>query len=164
LKAAIRTAESGQALTELALVGPLFASVLLIFAFLAHLMLLRLALIQLTRDTALMLARDADHWLASPTQQQEQMRELAKQYPVFVPRYLSLQVEATPLPGGMNLGAGYFGRLFAGAKIQLQYTYHTKGLLHQFWPEDMVLSEWVVAQGDPWCNPGETLAKAFIGD
>jgi hypothetical protein len=148
----------------MALVAPLFASLLMIFAFLAHLMLMRLALIQLTRDTALVLARDAEHWLASPTNQQEQMRELAKQYPAFVPRYLTLHVDAAPLPGGMDIGSGYLGKLIAGARISIQYRYRPKGLAAHLWPNDLVFSEWVIAQGDPWCNVGETFAKAFMGD
>jgi len=142
--------------------APLFACLLLVFACWARLALTRLALIQLTRDTAIMLARDADHWLADASLQQDEMRELAKNYPLLEPRYLSLDVEAVPLVGGLNLGSGYLGKLIAGSTIHLRYQLRGRGLVGHFYPKGLVMEEWVVAQGDPWCNPTETLVKAFL--
>ena len=146
----------------MALLAPLFACLLLIFACWARLALTRLALIQLTRDTAILLARDADHWLADTTLQQEEMRELAKHYPLLAPRHLSLEVEAVPLVGGMGLGSGYLGKLIAGSTIRLRYHLPGGGLIGRIYPKGLVMEEWVVAQGDPWCSPGETLVKAFL--
>jgi hypothetical protein len=152
----------GQGLTELALIAPLFSALLLVFACWAHLALIRLALIQLTRDTSILLARDADHWLESPSLQQDEMRELAKQYPLLEKRYLDLDVEPMPLVGDMNPGSGYLGKLIAGATVHLRYHLQPRGLIGQIYPKGLDLEEWAAVQGDPWCNPMETAVKAFL--
>ena len=157
-----QTDSRGQGLTEMALLAPLFAALLLVFACWARLALTRLALIQLTRDTAIMLARDAGHWGADASAQQNEMRELAKQYPLLEARYLSLEVQPVPLIGNMNFGSGAFGKLFAGETILLHYKVQPKGLIGKVYPKGLQLEEWVVAQGDPWNHPMETVVKSFL--
>ena len=59
----------GQALTEIVLVAPIFALLLLVFALWTRLALSQLALVQLTRDATLMLARNGELWeQPAPTQ------------------------------------------------------------------------------------------------
>jgi hypothetical protein len=146
----------------MALLAPLFASLLLVFACWARLALTRLSLIQLTRDTTILLARDSEHWLDDASLQQGEMRELAKQYPLLEARYLDLTVEPMPLIGGMNLGSGYLGKLVAGATVHLRYHLRPRGLIGQIYPKGLDLEEWAAVQGDPLCNPMETAVKAFL--
>lgn len=162
MKSRRRRGARGQGLTEMALLAPLFAGLLLVFACWARLALTRLALIQLTRDTSILLARDADHWMADASLQQDEMRELAKQYPVLEARYLDLDVEPMPLVDGMNFGSGYLGKLVAGATLHLRYHLRPRGLIGRIYPNGLVLEEWAAVQGDPLCNPLETAVKAFL--
>jgi hypothetical protein len=122
-----------------------------------------LALIHLTRDAAILLAHDADHWGAGASEQQDQVRRLAKKYPLLDPQFLDLKVEALPLPGGLNLGNGAWGRLLAGAKLRLCYRLRFSGLLRRAFPQGLALEEWGAIQGDPWQSPGQSLMHALIG-
>lgn len=109
-----------------------------------------------------MLASDAHHWLESASLQQDEMRELAKQYPLLETRYLDLDVEPLTVAGSMNLGSGYLGKLIAGATVHLRYHLQPRGLLGKIYPGGLDLEEWAAVQGDPWCNPMETVVKAFL--
>lgn len=156
--------QRGQATTELALIAPLFAALLALFGFWTTVTLTRLELIQLTRDAALLLAQDADHWLESPGKQQAHVRELARHYPLLDPDQVELEMQAMPLPGGLDFGHGGFAKLLAGAKVCVRYRLRPGGLAAVVFPDGLRLEEWGAVQGDPWRNPAQSVLKAFLGD
>lgn len=158
-----RRRQAGQAITELALVAPLFAGLLLLLGLWARLTLIHLELIHLTRDAAIELASDAEHWTASHSAQEEAVRKLAGHYPLLDPRQVRLEMLPLPLPGGMSLGDGAFATLITGKKVSLRYPIHLRGWAGRLFPGGLDLTEWGVVQGDPWKNPLESVIKTFVG-
>lgn len=158
-----RRPEGGQAITELALVAPLFAGLLLLMGLWARLTLIHLELIHLTRDAAIELAADADPWTASPSVQEDAVRKLAAHYALLDPRQIRLELLPVPLPGGMSLGDGALATLITGKKVCLRYHVSLRGLAGRFFPGGLELTEWGVVQGDPWKNPLESVIKTFVG-
>lgn len=158
-----RRRQGGQAITELALVAPLFAGLLLLMALWARLTLIRLELIHLTRDAAIELAADADDWTASHSAQEDAVRKLAGHYPFLDPRQARLEMLPVPLAGGMSLGDGAFATFITGKKFSLRYHIRLRGWAGGLFPGGLDLTEWGVVQGDPWKNPLESVIKTFVG-
>lgn len=153
-------AQRGQSLTELALVAPLFALLLLCLSLWARLTLDRLALIQLTRDSAILIARNDTLWKSAPRGQLEAVRELARRQGLLQPQRLELERSALgglplgELPGAGSLGASsalqeIVGR-FAGRRFTLRYRLPLSGLAARLLPRGMTLEESAAIQGDPW--------------
>lgn len=165
--------EKGQALTELVLLIPAFAGLLLLFAFVAQLVLCRLALIQLTRDSALYLARESSVWSGSPDEQLQAVRELAAGRTLLDPQALSLQVEPLELPlqdktpallqAALNSGIGKALRsALMGKRLTLSWQLHFHGLAAKLFPQGLLLRESVAFQGDAWdFGNGRDWAKSF---
>jgi hypothetical protein len=147
---------------ELALIAPLFAALLLLLSLWARLALTRLALIHLTRDAAILLAHDVDHWGAEAATQQQEVRDLARHYPPLDPVQLRLEMQPVSLEG-VSLGSSAFARLLLGSKLCLRYHLQPKGLIAQAFPQGLDMEEWGVVQGDPWQNPAMSIIKAFTG-
>lgn len=140
---------------------PIFAGLLLLFAFLAHLVLSRLALIQLTRDSALYLAKDSALWLADEDEQLMAVRQLAQGRRLLDPQALSLTLQPLEMPfqdqGGallqsaMNSGAMKLVRsVVLGKRLTLSLHLQFGGLAGQLFPSGLTLNESVALQGDAW--------------
>jgi len=129
-----RRRQRGQAITELALIAPLFAGLLVLLALWARLTLIRLELIHVTRDAAILLAGDADHWTASPSVQEDDVRKLAERHAFLDPR-----------------------------QIRLHYHVRLGGLAGQAFPQGLDMTEWGAIQGDPWQNPALSIFQALTG-
>lgn len=156
-----RTAERGQALTELVLLLPAFAGILLVFTFLAYLSVCRLALIQLTRDSALYLARESSLWIGPPAEQLQAVRELAAQRKLLDPQAIEVSLEPLELPlqGGspsllqsaMNTGSLKMVRsMLLGKRLTLRWRLRFQGLAGLVFPNGLQLRESVALQGDAW--------------
>jgi hypothetical protein len=158
-----RRRQRGQAITELALIAPLFAGLLVLLALWARLTLIRLELIHVTRDAAILLAGDADHWTASPSVQEDDVRKLAERHAFLDPRQIRLELEPMPLPLGLSLGNGGFATLLTGKKICVHYHVRLGGLAGQAFPQGLDMTEWGAIQGDPWQNPALSIFQALTG-
>jgi hypothetical protein len=151
-------------LTEAALLAPLFALLLLVFMAWARLCLLRLALIQLSRDSALLLARNDELWNASESEQLAAVRELAERQGALKPENLSLEFKTLSLPllgslfglqgeGGHSFYDWIVGKFF-GRRLVLRYQLRPQGLLGRIYPAGLKLEEDVAVLGDPWTLRG----------
>jgi hypothetical protein len=140
---------------------PIFAGLLLVFAFLAQLMLSRLALIQLTRDSALYLARDSTLWLGDEDEQLAAVRQLAQGRRLLDPQALGLKLEPLAMPfqdqGGalvqsaMDSGAMKLVRsVLLGKRLTLSLHLRFGGLAGRIFPSGLTLNESVALQGDAW--------------
>lgn len=169
-----RRGERGQALAELALLAPLFAVLLLLFSFWARLLLCRLALLQLTRDQAVLLTREGSAWRAEPGQRLEQLRSLARAYPPLDPQALAIELQPLPAPGLQGLGGGLGelldsgpGRvlrgLLLGKRLTVTYRLRFGGLAGRLFPGGLDLSESAALQGDPWKDPLGALGRSLLG-
>lgn len=152
--------QRGQALTELALIAPLFAVFLLLFAFWARLAVARVALIQLTRDSTLMLARNGTLWNQPVKAQEAAVRNLALRQDLFKPADLHLRFE-TVAPAGLDkieslqshLQGPLGSKLVSMAGLR---RYHLRcriplaGLAGRLTGGGIDLEESLVIQGDPW--------------
>ena len=161
-------------MTELALIAPLFALLLLLFAGWARLAVTRLALIQASRDATLMLARNPQLWSAGPAAQEAAVRRLVGRGSVLDPSALKLSYE-TVSPGGLDripalgpilnspLGSTVVG--WAGLR-RYRFRYHvaTRGLMARFTGGALTFEEALVVHGDPWMLPAsELMSKAMQG-
>jgi hypothetical protein len=140
---------------------PLFAGLMLVFAFLAQLMLSRLALIQLTRDSALYLAKDSTLWLGDEDEQLVAVRQLAQGRRLLDPQALSLTLQPLEMPfqdqggallqGAMNSGAMKLVRsVLLGKRLTLSLQLRFGGLAGRIFPSGLTMNESVALQGDAW--------------
>lgn len=156
--------QRGQALTEMALLAPLFAVVLLVLASWARLAVTRLALVQLTRDSAILLARNSVLWGDSEARQLLAVRKLAERQGILDPGRLRLSLKPLPPPllgplMGLDLPmdspiAGWVGEKLFGRRCTLRYQVPLGGLLGRFFPHGLALEESVAVLGDPWTMKG----------
>ena len=164
-----RPGEKGQTLLELVIVLPLFAALLLATALWADLVLKKLDLIQLTRNFAVMLARDDQSRYRSPKDLENQMRILAQKTSRLDDRHLSFHL--APLPPTLRQDAdpaaaealslpgvgGMLQSMLLGERLQLSYRMEFRGLLGKALPHGIELKETVALKRDPWTNIGERL-------
>jgi hypothetical protein len=164
--------QRGQALTELALLAPVFALLMLLFSFWARLAIHQLALVQLSRDAVLMLGRNGTLWSAPLSQQQAAVRRLAERQTLLEPRRLRLDFEAVA-PLGLGavaelapllqspLGSKALG--WVGLRrYRLSYDLAPRGLLARFFPQGLHLRESLVLHGDPWKMEASTLVEKIL--
>lgn len=152
--------QRGQALAETAILAPLFALLLLVLMAWARLSIDRLALVQLTRDSAILLARNTELWNGSPSAQLQAVRRLAERQGSLDPAALSLELKALQPPFlGPLLGAqmdmdspisGWIGSRLFGRRVILSYRIRPGGLLGRLYPSGLRLEEGVAVLGDPW--------------
>jgi hypothetical protein len=164
----LRRGQKGQALAELLIVLPLFASLIMAAAFWADLMLAKLALTRLTRDYAVLLAREGEP-AKSPQQQLNQLRLLAEKSSHLDSRKLSLELSALPPTLVQDAGAGtedalalpgiggLLQSMLLGQRLVLRYEIQYRGLLGRALPHGLVLRETVAFKSDPWNNPADRL-------
>lgn len=159
----------GQALLELVIVLPLFAALLMATALWADLMLKKLDLIHLTRNLAVMLARNDQGRYRSPKDAENQMRLLARATSRLDDRRLSFHL--APLPPTLTQDAdpetaealrlpgvgGMLQSMLLGERLQVSYRMEYRGLLGRALPRGIELKETVALKRDPWTNIGERL-------
>jgi hypothetical protein len=163
--------QRGQALTELALVAPLFAILLLLCAFGARLAITRLALIQAGRDATLMLARNTVLWSQTAAQQQAAVRRLLERRQGLDPQALSVSFEPVAPLGldrlealgpVLNSPAGsLLGRLTGLRRYHYRYRLALNGLLGRY-GGDWTMEEAFVVHGDPWTMKGQDLMQRIL--
>jgi hypothetical protein len=165
--------EKGQALAELVIVLPLFLALLGAIAFWAHLMLARLALIQLTRDYALLLARNPELLHAEQPEQTLQLQALARRISWLQAEHLDQRLEALPpsltqktdpdLASGMALPGvgGLLQGMLLGQRLWVGYRLHFDGLAGRLFPQGIEMKETVAFKGDPWNNPIDRIMDAL---
>jgi hypothetical protein len=165
--------EKGQALAELVIVLPLFLALLGALTFWAHLTLARLALIQLTRDYALLLARDPKLLSAPQPERTLQLQALARRISWLQAEHLSQHLEPLPpsltqktdpeanrnlqLPGVGGLLQG----MLLGQRLWVGYRMHFDGLAGRLLPQGIEMKETVAFKGDAWNNPVDRLINAI---
>jgi len=135
------------------LIAPLFALLLLLFSFWARWTLCQLALIQLSRDSALLMARNGSLWRASLRDQQEALRGLAQRDGRLEPERLSLRREPllfNRLGAAASNGAGDWVSQFTGRRYTLRYEPPLRGLAARLLPAHLGMEESLAVQGDPW--------------
>lgn len=152
--------QRGQALAELALIAPLFAVLLLLFSYWAHLAVTRLALIQMSRDATLMVARNGTLWNQPQAMQQSSVRRFAQRQSILDPSALELSFEAVaPMGLGRVEGLGSILNSPLGSKIhswsglrryRLRYKMRIGGLAGRMVGSPIVMEESLVVMGDPW--------------
>jgi hypothetical protein len=163
--------QRGQALTELALVAPLFAVLLLLCAFGARLALTRLALIQAGRDATLVIARNTVLWSQTAAQQQASVRRLLERRQGLDPQALTLSFESVAPLGldriaalgpVLNSPAGRLLDRLDGLR-RYHYRYHLAmhGLLGRY-GGDWTMEEAFVVHGDPWTMEGQDLMQRIL--
>lgn len=167
-----RREQRGQALTEVALVAPLFALLLLLFAFWARLAVTQLALVQLSRDASLMLARNGHLWSWPAAEQEAAVRRLAGRQSLLKPEQLSLRFEAVPPLGLSQAGAlapmlqsplGLQATEWAGLRrYHLRYDLAPQGLARRLFPRGLWLRESLVLHGDPWKMEARRLMEKVL--
>lgn len=164
--------QRGQALVEVALLAPVFALLLLWLAFWAHMTLQRLALVQLSRDATLMLARNGSLWGQSLDQQQAAVRRLAERHPGMDPSRLQLSfdplspagLDRVPLLGeALNSPVGHVLNGWIGMRrYHFQYRVPVSGLAARFFPQGLHLQEDLVVMGDPWKMSASHLLQRLL--
>jgi hypothetical protein len=164
--------ERGQALTELILVAPLFAGLMLLFAFWAHLGVARLAMVQLSRDAALMLARNGTLWSQPLKVQEAAVRDLARRQALLDPASLTLlSEEVAPvglgnveaLQGALNSPLGQSLIKLAGLRrYRLRCRLKIGGLAGRLVGGGVNLEESLVLQGDPWKMEASELMSKIL--
>lgn len=165
-------AQKGQALTELALVAPLFAALMLLFAFAARLAVQQLALVQLSRDAALMLARHRGLWGQTAPVQEAAVRRLAERQEILDPQRLRLSYEkVAPLgldsveglePLLQSPWGGGLQDLVAFRRYHLSYDLAPQGLWAKVFPRGLRLRETLVVHGDPWKMQASQLMEKLL--
>jgi hypothetical protein len=168
-----RSREKGQALVELAIVLPLFLALLGALTFWAHLMLARLALIQVTRDYALLLARDPKLLSAPQPERTLQLQALARRVSWLQAEHLSQRLE--PLPPTLTQNAdpaaarslqlpgvgGLLQGMLLGQRLWVGYRMSFHGLAGKLFPQGIEMKETVAFKGDAWNNPIDRLTDAL---
>jgi hypothetical protein len=168
-----RGSQRGQALVELVIVLPLFLALLAALAFWAQLMLARLALIQVTRDFALLLARDPVLLGASEPERSARLQALARENGGLQAEQIRQHLEALPpnlsqssdpeASAGLRspgLGSLLQGMLL-GQRLWVFYRLRFAGLAGHLFPEGLEMKESVAFKGDAWNNPLKRLKEAL---
>jgi hypothetical protein len=165
--------EKGQALAELVIVLPLFLALLGALAFWAHLMLARLALIQVTRDFALLLARDPKLLGAQQPERTLALQALARQVAWLQTEHLNHRLEALPLSLTQDADpevarslalpgiGGLLQGMLLGKRLWVTYRMHFGGLAGRLFPQGIEMQETVAFKGDAWNNPMDRLMDAL---
>lgn len=157
---------------EVALLAPVFGLLLLLLSFWAQIALQKLALIQLSRDSVLMLARNGELWGQSVAQQQASVRSLAARQTLLDPKRLQLSYE-TVTPLGLDRIEGLQGALNSDAaglvqgwiglrRYRLAYAIPLGGLSARLLPRGLRLEESLVVLGDPWKMQASRLIERIL--
>lgn len=167
-----RRGQRGQALTELALAAPLFALLLLLISFWARLAVTQLALVQLSRDATLMLARNGHLWSLPAAEQEAAVRRLAGRQALLKPGQLRLSFEPVPPLGLSQVDAlapllqsplGARATAWVGLRrYHLSYDLAPQGLARRLFPRGLWLRESLVVHGDPWKMEAKRLMEKVL--
>jgi hypothetical protein len=126
------------------------------------LFLIKLELVQLTRNFSVHLARqDSDLHNQLDFQRLAGRTSLKK----YVPTY-SLETVGIPssaLPSGASDAISFVGSLLTGERLTVRCVVPAQGPMRLFFRDGAVLSESVVLKTDPWRNPGKKIFMKILG-
>lgn len=156
----------------MALVAPIFALLLLVFALWARLAITQLALVQLTRDATLMIARNGHLWNQPLRAQEAAVKRLALRQTLLDPTALTLSYDAVAPVGlgqvaalqeALNSPIGAQVKAWSGMRrYRLSYPFPLAGAAKRLLPRGLTLQESLVVHGDPWKMEASSLMQEVM--